>query len=321
MDWKNQLTKTPVLIFFILLGGIGVGTASALITITLAGDVIVTGDLTGSNDVTVGNDLYLGDSEGTHDIRFFEDGNPNGERFQWDDGNDQFEFSDDAAVFGDFQVQGQADVRGAPIINTRSTLDGNTANLIIQRTEGSTVETPSFALSHRTSDKDLWLYGFDGSTFKNFVGFDYPNYKINFPATSNTLVVDAANDKVGIGTDSPSSELEVVGDVAISGDLIVNGKRPHPFIYENSVNGIVIQPGNSAHIIIECDGFDVAIGGGFSASISDDLYLKESHVSRTFQSDFDDFAWFHELQINNLENDPISGRHWVFCLDANLFGE
>ena len=257
----DNLAKAPYLVLFIVLISVGVGTASALITITLSGDVIITDDLL---------------------------------------------------------VEGQTDVMG-PIISHRPS--GNSANVVIERPGGPTSDNTQFVLSHRTSNKDLWIYGSDGTTFKNFVGFDYPNYKIHFPSTGDTLVVDAANNKVGIGTNSPTSELDVVGDVTISGDLKVNGNRPHPFIYEKFVNGIVIQPGNSAHIRIGCDGFDVAIGGGFSASISDDLYLKESHVGRTFQSDFDDFTWYHEFQINNLENDPISGRHWVFCLDANVSGE
>ena len=40
MDWKNQLTKTPYLVLFIVLISIGVGTASAIITITLDGHVV-----------------------------------------------------------------------------------------------------------------------------------------------------------------------------------------------------------------------------------------------------------------------------------------
>ena len=49
MDWKNQLTKTPYLVLFIVLITVGVGTASALITITLSGDVVITGDLDMTN--------------------------------------------------------------------------------------------------------------------------------------------------------------------------------------------------------------------------------------------------------------------------------
>ena len=45
MEWKNRLTRTPYLVLFIALISMGVGTASAAITITLAGDVDVTGNL------------------------------------------------------------------------------------------------------------------------------------------------------------------------------------------------------------------------------------------------------------------------------------
>jgi len=56
MRWKNQLTKTPYLVLFIVLISVGVGTASALITITLSGDVIITGalDMTGDKITNLG---------------------------------------------------------------------------------------------------------------------------------------------------------------------------------------------------------------------------------------------------------------------------
>ena len=222
MDLKNQLTKTPYLVLFIILISVGVGTVSALATYTFTGNVIITDDLL---------------------------------------------------------VEGQADVSGGPIISTRSTLDGNTGNLVIQRTEGATAETPSFALSHRTSDKDLWLYGFDGSTFKNFVGFDYPNYKINFPATSNTLVVDAANDKVGIGTSAPSSELDVAGNVTVSGDVNVAGTITGTnFLRTYFLNsGLVTEDGSSAELLtIFCDDGDAATGGGGDCGSCGDANLRSS---------------------------------------------
>jgi plastocyanin len=45
MNMKTTLSRTPYLILFIILISIGAGTASAMITITLAGNVIVTGNL------------------------------------------------------------------------------------------------------------------------------------------------------------------------------------------------------------------------------------------------------------------------------------
>jgi len=53
----GRFTKTPYLVLFIVLIAIGVGTASALITITLSGDVIITGGLgmTGDKITDVGS--------------------------------------------------------------------------------------------------------------------------------------------------------------------------------------------------------------------------------------------------------------------------
>jgi len=57
MDWKSRLSKTPFIVLFIVLISVGVGTAAALITITLSGDVIITGFLgmTGDKITDVGN--------------------------------------------------------------------------------------------------------------------------------------------------------------------------------------------------------------------------------------------------------------------------
>jgi len=52
MEWKNQLTKTPYLVLFVILIAVGVGTASAMITITLAGNVQVDGDLNVDGSIT-----------------------------------------------------------------------------------------------------------------------------------------------------------------------------------------------------------------------------------------------------------------------------
>ena len=64
MDLKNRLTKTPYLVLFIVLIAIGVGTASALITITLSGDVIITGflDMTGDKITNVDTPTLASDA-------------------------------------------------------------------------------------------------------------------------------------------------------------------------------------------------------------------------------------------------------------------
>jgi len=49
---RSYLIQTSYLVLFIVLISIGVGTASALVTITLDGDVLVTGDLTVDGSTT-----------------------------------------------------------------------------------------------------------------------------------------------------------------------------------------------------------------------------------------------------------------------------
>jgi len=99
MDWKNQLTKTPYLVLFIVLITVGVGTASALITITLAGDVHITGD------TTIDGELGVGTGNPNDDDKiWFDDGN---EFLMWDDSQTQFEFRDDI-VTGDVIQSGNA---------------------------------------------------------------------------------------------------------------------------------------------------------------------------------------------------------------------
>ncbi len=117
MVWKNQLTKTPILVLFIVLISIGVGTASALVTITLAGDVAILGFLSVDGDTTLDGDLFV-------------------------DGDADFGGGFDAghATFGNGDFNG-----------------------------GLTVDT-------------------------------------------DTLVVDSANDKVGVGTLTPEATIHVVGD-------------------------------------------------------------------------------------------------------------
>ncbi len=53
MEWKNQFTKTPYLVLFIILIAVGVGTASALITITFEGLTIFKENAQFDKDVNI----------------------------------------------------------------------------------------------------------------------------------------------------------------------------------------------------------------------------------------------------------------------------
>ena len=98
MEWKNQLTRTPYLVLFIVLISMGVGTASALITITLAGDVHVLGEMKIDETLLMGTD-NPNDDDG---IRF-DDGS---EVLFWDESEDSFMVTDDLVTQGDLKTVG-----------------------------------------------------------------------------------------------------------------------------------------------------------------------------------------------------------------------
>lgn len=69
-----------------------------------------------------------------------------------------------------------------------------------------------FALSHRSSNNDLWMYGYNGTTFLNLQSWDYATNAVDFPADDGlTLHLDMGNDRVGIGTTDADVKLEVNG--------------------------------------------------------------------------------------------------------------
>ena len=252
MDWKNQLTKTPYLVLFIVLIAVGVGTASALVTITLAGAVII-------------EDSLL--------------------------------------------VQGETKVTDSSIISERTSI--NSDNLVIQRPGGAVADVPRFVVSQRTNDVDLWIYGFDGSTFKNFVEFDFEKNEVSFPSSGSTLVIDNANDKVGIGTDSPSSELEVVGDIAVSGKLIGPDLLS---VYVNFQDKNGTSAGTQS-VSAVCDEGDIATGGG-GGCFSGGCGTAKLRLSSPLGSLTNPSGWFLHLE-NPGSSEGIGFRAYVMCLDLD----
>jgi hypothetical protein len=126
----GRFTSTPYLILFVILGSVGFGTASAIITITLAGDVNVEGILgiginDGTNDDTIKFDdgtkslrwdnaqsafvfnddrLYVGTDVGTDADFLCMDGIGCTEFLVWDDAETQFQFSDAVVTNGVIQA-------------------------------------------------------------------------------------------------------------------------------------------------------------------------------------------------------------------------
>ena len=162
-----NLTKTPYLVLFILLGAVGVGAASALMTITLAGNVVITDDLTVDSSTLV-----------------------------VDSANDKV---------------GMGTTNPGRLLTV---IDGtpNTAQLRLGQT-----------------DSRFWdLWG----------GFD-----LHFQKNGITRMFLKDNGNVGIGTTNPSSKLHVVGDLTLQSNIICTDCIDAADIAPNAVGSSEIAAG------------------------------------------------------------------------------
>lgn len=122
------------------------------------------------------------------------------------------------------------DIRGNLFgLSLQNSAGANTDDIIVKRPGNLSPINIRFSLSERASNTNLWLYGYDGTTFKNFIGFDYPSNKVFFPANESTLVADNGNRRVGIGTSSPAGRLHVDGTEWSTNPVLIKG-LPGPVI-------------------------------------------------------------------------------------------
>jgi hypothetical protein len=117
---------------------------------------------------------------------------------------------------------------GTSAIQSESELTYDAGQLKISRTSGVAV------LRIQSDDSNARIYFNEGNTTKANLGYSISNnrfelyadgntpFSIEDGAGSNTLVVDS-NSRVGIGTVSPTYELDVVGNAGIDGALYHNG--------------------------------------------------------------------------------------------------
>lgn len=97
-------------------------------------------------------------------------------------------------------VRGDIVAQGTPSTNS---------DIRMKKTGPLSESNIEFNLSHRANDTELWMFGYNGTTFLNFQGFDYAGNAVRFPADGNTLTVDLGLGRVGIGDASPDAKLDV----------------------------------------------------------------------------------------------------------------
>jgi len=127
----------------------------------------------------------------------------------------------------------------------------NGTALAMKQSGSASPTNTSLTFSPRADGTEHWVFGSDGTTFKNYMSFDYDGFLVKFgPGGSSggldTLVADLANGRVGISTAIPVARLEVE-DNAMSSGMVV--KITHD---DHNVYGLVI--GNDTFSTTDTDG-------------------------------------------------------------------
>jgi len=251
MGWKNQLTKTPYLVLFVVLISIGVGTASAAITITLAGNVHVLGEMKIDETLLIGTDNPNGDDG----IRF-DDGS---EVLFWDESEDSFRVTDDLVTEGDLRTTG--DLRVGTIDaedNDKIFFDDGTETLMWQNTNAQFELSDGLLVNGdliTTTDieGETFLVGPSNSGDNDFIFFDFISEHLMWDDTGNRF--------------------------EFSNDLFVNGEVNCPTcilgFYHKTVD-FDVEGSGLIGVQIPCDAEDTAIGGTFEALFDNDPFLIES---------------------------------------------
>ena len=95
-------------------------------------------------------------------------------------------------------------------------------------------------------DQQLWYLGSSSSGSSDIIFLNRRNAKLMLGTSSSTRMTILGNGNVGIGTTSPTHELNVVGNANITGNLTLGEKITFAFgeIIDNIVNGWITITGN-----------------------------------------------------------------------------
>ncbi len=122
------------------------------------------------------------------------------------------------------------DLRAGPQgLVVQSSPGQNTDDIMIKRPGPVSPTNIRFSFSQRVTNTDLWLYGYDGANFKNFIGFEFANNLVTSPAGGGALVVDIDSARIGVRTRVPTEALDVNGNIRVRNMPVFN---PQGTVYD-----------------------------------------------------------------------------------------
>jgi hypothetical protein len=129
------------------------------------------------------------------------------------------------------------DVRGTATLQMGGAV--NHDNLRIKKEGAASGSNVEFVLSHRSDGAGLWLYGYNGSAYRNLQGWDYAGRVVRFPANGQDLFIDQGTGRVGVGTATPLQRLHVAGNARVAGSG-TGTENPALYVTNSASGGIGI---------------------------------------------------------------------------------
>lgn len=133
------------------------------------------------------------------------------------------------------------------------------------------------------------------------------DFRVEGDTDANLLFVDAGNDRVGISTSSPASELDVNGEIRTNDDARFTSGARHKFIGGGSGNNLELGTYSSSntsrdvHLVIDSAG-NVGIGTDLSdTTIADKTGLVNIHTTNTGTHNGLTLFWDHNNQTTAIE--------------------
>lgn len=129
---------------------------------------------------------------------------------------------------------------------------------------------------------------------------------LNANGTKPSFHIDAENERVGIYTNAPSATLDVNGNVAIAGNLVVNGTTTS--IATNNIvvadKNIVLANGVTSDGA-ENDGGGITVKGTVDKTFAWDLTTEAWKSSENINLPFDKAIMFNDLEVLTIDSAPL----------------
>jgi len=180
--------------------------------------------------------------------------------------------------------EAKLDVRGTATLQMSGV--ANHDNLRIKKTGAPSASNAQFVMSHRSDGTALWLYSYNGTTYRNLQSWDQAGNTVRFPADGQDLFINESNGRVGVGTASPQQRLHVAGNTRVAGSG-TGTDNPALYVTNSATSGIgifsVTSSSDANVVLVNKSTGDII--KGFSGATGGDMVFQVNNAGQVFCAD------------------------------------